>query len=198
MNKKRWWWLAPLCMILSACPFESTVPLEANPTEPVDSSLMGYWYGIVKDGSDFFGIEALEITKKSDSVYAIIRYGKGIKGDMILPDTAYFNGYTTRIDDLQFMNIEGFVNIEEPRTKKKPPQVRKQKVYYVSAIDLRNDTLDVKTITESFSTRKYFSGPGEFRQLVTEMLDRKKNIFDEQYSMKYRKIPKPQQIFPTR
>ena len=190
--------MAPFCMILSACPFESTVPLQASPTEPVDSSLMGYWYGIVKDGSDFFGIEALEITKKSDSVYAIIRYGKGIKGDMILPDTGYLKGYTSRIGDLWFMNIEGYVNIEEPRSKKRPQQVKKQKVFYVSAIDRRNDTLDVRTITETFSTKKYFSGPGEFNQLVTEMLERKKNIFDEQYSMKYRKIPKPQQIFPIR
>jgi hypothetical protein len=56
--------------------------------------LLGYWYGIVKDGSDFFGIEALDISKQSDSTYALIRYGKGIKDDFILPDTSYFSGYT--------------------------------------------------------------------------------------------------------
>jgi hypothetical protein len=181
---------------LSACPYESTVPLDASPVEPVDSSLVGYWYGIVKDGSDFFGIEALEISKKTDSVYSIVRYGKSIKGDMILPDTAYYSGYTSRIGDMWFMNVEGYVTIEEPRSKKKP-QVRRQKVFYASAIERRNDTLDVKTITESFTAKKYLSGPGEFRQLVAEMFDRKKNIFDEQYSIKYRKIPKPQQFFPT-
>ena len=194
--KKRWWALLPFCTILTACPFESTVPLEAGPAEPVDSSLLGYWYGIVKDGSDYFGIEALDISRKTDSVYSIIRYGKGIKGDMILPDTAFFTGFTSRIGDLKFMNIEGYVRFEE--IVKKKYVVRMQKVFYVSALNRSNDTLDVKTITESFSTRKYFSGPGEFRQLVIEMLERKKNIFDEQYSLKYRKIPKPQQLFPGR
>lgn len=182
--------------MLTACPFESTVPLEAGPAEPVDSSLVGYWYGIIKDGSDYFGIEALDITKKTDSLYSIIRYGKGIKGDMILPDTAYFTGFTSRIGEWNFMNLEGYVRIEE--TGKKNPKVHLQKVYYVSALHRSNDTLDVKTITESFSTRKFFSGPGEFRQLVTEMLGRKKNIFDEQYSLKYRKIPKPQPLIPAR
>jgi hypothetical protein len=53
-----------------------------------------------------------------------------------------------------------------------------------------NDTLEVKSVTESFSTRKFFNRPEEFKQLVSDNLG-KKNIFDEQYSMKYRKIPKP-------
>jgi hypothetical protein len=115
---------------------------------------------------------------------------------MILPDTAFFTGFTSRIGDWKFMNIEGYVRFEE--IVKKKYVVRMQKVFYVSALNRSNDTLDVKTITESFSTRKFFSGPGEFRQLVIEMLERKKNIFDEQYSLKYRKIPKPQQLFPGR
>ncbi|HEV7783186.1 MAG TPA: hypothetical protein VGO58_18050, partial [Chitinophagaceae bacterium] len=89
MTMKRLFWLLPITTVLCACPFESTVPLAPAPTEAVDSTLIGYWYGIVKDGSDFFGIEALDITQKSDSVYAITRYGKAVKGDIILPDTAY-------------------------------------------------------------------------------------------------------------
>lgn len=194
MAKKNWWWLLPLCTILSACPFESTVPMQARPGEQVDTNLVGYWYGIVKDGSDYFGIEALEITKQSDSVYAITRYGKGIKGDIIMPDTAYFTGYTSWIDQQQFMNVEGSIVTVETRSKK-PPKINTQKVYYISAIQRSNDTLDVRTLTESFSTRKYFSGPDEFRQLVNEMLSRQKNIYDDQYSLKYRKIAKPARMF---
>ena len=68
MTMKKLLWLLPLTTILYACPFESTVPLASGPTEPVDSSLLGYWYGIIKDFSDMFGIEALDITKQSDSV----------------------------------------------------------------------------------------------------------------------------------
>jgi hypothetical protein len=196
MAKKIFWWLLPLSMILTACPFESTVPMEPRPVEPVDSSLLGYWYGIVKDGSDYFGIEALDLTQKSDSTYAIIRYGKAIKGDMVMPDTAYFTGYTSYIGEQRFMNIEGSVSIEAG-TKKKP-EIKKLKVYYVSALNRRNDTLEVRTLTENFSTRKYFSGPPEFKQLVTEMLNRQRNIYDDQYSLKYRKIEKPLQMFPTR
>jgi hypothetical protein len=196
MARKLLWWILPLSMILTACPFESTVPMEPRPVEPVDSSLLGYWYGIVKDGSDYFGIEALDLTQKSDSTYAIIRYGKAIKGDMVMPDTAYFTGYTSYIGEQRFMNIEGSVSIEAG-TKKKP-EIKKLKVFYVSALNRRNDTLEVRTLTENFSTRKYFSGPPEFKQLVTEMLNRQRNIYDDQYSLKYRKIEKPLQMFPTR
>lgn len=189
-------WLLPLSIILSACPFESTVPLETGPVEPVDSTLIGYWYGIIKDGSDYFGIEALEIEKKSDSLYSITRYGKGMKGDMILPDTAYFTGFTSYIGDQRFMNLEGYITVEV--REKKNMVLKKNRVYYVSALTRSNDTLDVKTVTESFSTRKYFNSPSDFRQLVNEMLTRKGNIFDDQYSLKYRKIPKPAQLFPDR
>src|SRR5687768_11163000 len=101
--------ILPLSFLLCACPFESPVPLETGPTEPVDSTLFGYWYGIIKDGSDFFGIEALDIKKETDSSYSIIRYGKIAKGDIILPDTSYFTGYTSYIGDQRFMNLEGSV-----------------------------------------------------------------------------------------
>ena len=104
---------------LCACPFESNVPLESKPVEPVDSSLLGYWYGIVKDGSDFFGIEALDISKQSDSTYALIRYGKGIKDDFILPDTSYFSGYTSYLGNQRYMNVEGFILLVSPQGKKK-------------------------------------------------------------------------------
>lgn len=196
MAKKIWWWLLPICTLISACPFESTVPMEPRPVEPVDSSLLGYWYGIIKDGSDYFGIEALEISRQSDSVYSIIRYGKGIKGDMVLPDTALFTGYTSWIGQQRFMNVEGWVNIEEMNRKKR--EIKRQRVFYVSALDRKNDTLDVRAVTESFSTKKFFNTPADFKHLVTEMLSRQKNIYDDQYSLKYRKIPKPQQIYPNR
>jgi hypothetical protein len=196
MVKRSFLWLLPFCSLLAACPFESTVPMEKGPVEPVDSSLMGYWYGIIKDGSDYFGIEALEISPKSDSVYEIIRYGKAIKGDMVLPDTSLFTGYTSYIGDQRFMNVEGWVTIEEIEKKKRV--YRKQKVFYLSALERRNDTLEVKAVTESFSTKKFFNQPAEFKQLVSQMLDRRMNIYDDQYSLRYRKIPKPAQIFPTR
>jgi len=161
-----------------------------KPTEAVDSTLLGYWYGIVKDGSDFFGIEALDISKESDSVYNITRYGKAVKGDIILPDTAHFTGYTSYIGDQRFMNIEGTIVLVDASNKKNP-KVTTQKVFYVSAIQRSNDTLDVRTITESFTTQKYFHRPADFRQLVSTFLDKKKNIYDEQYSLKYHKIQRP-------
>lgn len=187
----------PLATILSACPFESKVPMAAAPSGPVDSTLLGYWYGIVKDGSDFFGIEALDISKQSDSVYAITRYGKAIKGDIILPDTAYFTGHTSYIGEQRFMNIEGFVLIVTPR-RNKQPEYRKEKVYYLATLDMRNDTLHVKTITESFSpTRKDFNTADELRRVITDAINQQKSIYDEQYSLSYRKIlkPKPQKGF---
>lgn len=143
-----------------------------------------------------YGIEALDITKQSDSVYAITRYGKAIKGDMILPDTAYFTGYTSYIGEQRYMNIEGFILHVTPR-KNKAPEITKEKVYYMAAMKLRNDTLTVKTITEGFSTRKTFKSSDELRQLVTDLASQNKNIYDEQYSLSYKKIQKPQPARPN-
>lgn len=191
-------WLLPLSFILAACPFESSVPLAPGPSEPVDSSLYGYWYGIIKDGSDVFGIEALEISQQSDSVYNIIRYGKGIKGDIILPDTGYYTGFTSWINGQQYMNVEGSITITVPR-RKKEPEIRKEKIYYLALMNRRNDTLSVKTITDGFSpTRRVIRTPQELSQLVTETLAQQKNIYDEMYTLSYRKIPKPKQFYPNR
>jgi hypothetical protein len=192
--KKMIWWLLPLCFALSACPYESTVPMAPGPMEPVDSTLFGYWYGIIKDGSDFWGIEALEITKQSDSSYAITRYGKGVKGDMILPDTAYYTGFTSYIGEQRFMNIEGFVTISVPR-RNKEPEIRKDKIYYLSLLERRNDTINVKTVTEGFTpSRRVLRTPDELRGLITESLGQQKNIYDEQYTLSYHKIAKPQPL----
>src|SRR5690242_3231374 len=179
MTMKKLLWFLPLTIILYACPFESKVPMASAPVEPVDSSLVGYWYGIIKDFSDMFGIEALEITKESDSVYSITRYGKAIKGDMILPDTAHFTGYTSYIGEQRYMNVEGTVLIVTPR-KNKQPDIKKEKVYYLAAMTMNHDTLTVRTITETFSTRKKFGSPEELKQFVATLAEQK-NIFDDQY-----------------
>jgi hypothetical protein len=191
MRGLKFLWILPLGFVISACPYESKVPLAAGPLEPVDSALLGYWYGIIKDGSDFFGIEALDISKQSDSVYSIIRYGKGVKGDIILPDTSYFTGYTSTLGDQRYMNIESSVVIEVPR-RNKPPERKTEKVYYLSALTRKNDTLFVQTITENFSpSRRVIKSPADLSQLVKETLEQQKNIFDDQYTLSYRKIPKP-------
>lgn len=180
----RFLWLLPLSFILYACPFESNVPLEKAPVEPIDSSLLGYWYGIIKDGSDFFGIEALEISRQSDSVYAIIRYGKAVKGDIILPDTAYYTGFSTRIGEQSFMSIQA-----------PAPDGQAGNVYYLAAFGFNQDTMQVKTITETFTTRKYFSRPEELKKLLSDRLSQR-TIYDDLFTLSYRKIPKPARFQP--
>lgn len=190
MKRKKLLWLLPLAVILYACPFESKVPLASRPAEPVDTSLLGYWYGIIKDGSDYFGIEALEIDKKSDSVYTITRYGKSIKGSFISPDTAYFSGYTCWIGEQRFMNIVGTITTEVLR-RKKAPEYRTENVYYLAAIKRSHDTLSVRTITDRFSPdQAFFNNTVELVETVTAMLKEKKNIYDEQYSLSYKKMQK--------
>lgn len=191
MTSKKILLLPLLGFVLCACPFESTVPLASRPAEAVDTTLFGYWYGIVKDGSDYFGIEALEIDKQSDSVYSITRYGKAVKGDIILPDTSYFTGYISHIGNQRFMNVEGSVVITTLRGRK-PPDIKVLKVFYLSDIHRSNDTLTVKTITEKFSpARKSFSSPDMLQKEVVEMLSQNINIYDDLYSLSYRKIEKP-------
>ncbi len=184
MTKLRWLLLLPLSVLLYACPFESNVPLEKAPVEPIDSSLLGYWYGIIKDGSDYFGIEALEISRLSDSVYAITRYGKAVKGDIILPDTAYFTGFSTRVGEQAYMSLEA------PSPEGKPG-----KVYYLAAFGMSHDTLQVRTVTETFTTRKYFSRPEDLRKLLLDM-HQQRNIYDDLFTLSYRKIPKPDRFQP--
>ncbi len=181
-------------MGLYACPYESPVALEPGPVEPVDSSLLGYWYGIVKDGSDFFGVEALDITQQSDSVYAITRYGKAVKGDIILPDTAHFTGYTSYVEGQRFMNVEGSIVIVNKR-RNKPPEVKTQKLFYLASLTLRNDTVTIKTITENFSPdQKVFNDREALKKAVTQLITEKKNIYDDVYSLAYRKIQRPQPL----
>ena len=188
---KKLLYLLPLCIILYACPYESNVALEQHPVEPVDNSLLGYWYGIVKDGSDFFGIEALDISKKTDSTYSIIRYGKAAKGDIILPDTSYFTGFVSYLNGQRFMNVEGSVVIVTTRGKKQA-EVNTQKVFYLANFDMQRDTLSLRTITENFSpNRRGFNTPDELKNAILDMVAKEKNIYDDLYSLSYRKIQKP-------
>ena len=171
--------------------------MEHGPTEAIDSSLLGYWYGIIKDGSDFFGIEALDITRQTDSIYSVIRYGKSIKGDIISPDTAYFTGYTSWVGDQRFMNIESSILNVITKKKKAPPIVQTEKVYYLAAFEIHHDTLRMKTISENFlPVHKDFHSPEELKQTVIALTGEKKNIYDDLYSLSYRKIPRPQPTKP--
>jgi hypothetical protein len=187
--------LACLSFIITGCPYESPLPLDAKPTEPIDTSLLGFWYGIVKDGSDYFGIEALEIAKETDSTYNIIRYGKAIKGDMVLPDTAYFTGFISYIDQQRVFNIE--TNIVEliPRRNKKP-EVRTTRIYYLSPFTVSHDTMQVHTVTDGFygRTPRWNSGE-ELRQKIRQLLSENKNIYDDIYKLSYRKMEKPKKFF---
>ncbi|TMI65709.1 MAG: hypothetical protein E6H07_07310 [Bacteroidetes bacterium] len=187
--------LACLSFIITGCPYESPLPLDAKPTEPIDTSLLGFWYGIVKDGSDYFGIEALEIAKETDSTYNIIRYGKAIKGDMVLPDTAYFTGFISYIDQQRFFNIE--TNIVEmiPRKNKKP-EIRTTRIYYLSPFTVSHDTMQVRTITDGFygRTPRWNSGE-ELKQKIRQLLSENKSIYDDIYKLSYRRIEKPKKFF---
>ncbi|HEX7902290.1 MAG TPA: hypothetical protein VF487_00325 [Chitinophagaceae bacterium] len=196
---KRLLLILPVVVLLYACPYEAPLALEPAPVEPVDSSLLGYWYGIIKDGSDYFGIEALEITRKTDSLYAITRYGKAVKGDMVLPDTAYFTGFTSRINDQLFMNLESSIVLVSTNTRKsKQPEVKTQTIFYISAFAVRHDTMTVKTITDNFSplARKGFKNSEQLKKEVQTAIEQKKNIYDDIYTLSYRKIEKPQPLKP--
>ena len=187
--------LACLSFIITGCPYESPLPLDAKPTEPIDTSLLGFWYGIVKDGSDYFGIEALEIAKETDSTYNIIRYGKAIKGDMVLPDTAYFTGFISYIDQQRFFNIEANIVEMIPRKNKKP-EIRTTRIYYLSPFTVSHDTMQVRTITDGFygRTPRWNSGE-ELKQKIRQLLSENKNIYDDIYKLSYRRIEKPKKFF---
>jgi hypothetical protein len=170
--------------------------MEPRPVETIDSSLLGYWYGIVKDGSDFFGIEALEISQKSDSTYGIVRYGKAAKGDIILPDTSYFTGYVSYIGDQRFMNVQGGLVTVKTR-KNKAPEIVTENIYYLANFSTRNDTMAMKAVTENFSPNKQgFRRSEDYKAMVTELLGQQKNIYDDLYALSYHKIQKPVPIKP--
>lgn len=187
--------LISLSILICGCPYESPLPLDDKPTEPVDSALFGFWYGIVKDGSDFFGIEALEISKESDSTYKIIRYGKAVKGDMVLPDTAYFSGFTSRIGDQRFFNIATFIVEIVPR-KNKRSEIKTTNVFYLSPFSIKNDTMQVQTIADGFSGKNpRWHSTNELKQQIRQLMGENKNIYDDTYKLSYRKIEKPKSFF---
>jgi hypothetical protein len=93
------------------------------------------------------------------------------------------------------MNIEGSVTIAVPK-RNKQTEYRTEKIYYLSVLERRNDTLHVKTITDDFSSRKTFKTPDDLKQLVSESLNKQKNIYDELYALSYRKTQKPQPLKP--
>ena len=149
---------------------------------------------LFRSGSDFFGIEALDITQQSDSTYSIIRYGKAAKGDIILPDTSYFTGYISYIGGQRFMNVEGSIVTVQTRGKK-PPVVVTEKVFYLANFERRNDTLSMKTISEDFPhPRTGFKNPEELVKSIMSLTAQQKNIYDDLYSLSYRKIPRPQPL----
>jgi hypothetical protein len=187
--------VAGISIVITGCPYESPLPLDARPTEAVDSSLFGFWYGIVKDGSDYFGIEALEISKETDSTYNIIRYGKAVKGDMVLPDTAYFTGFVSYIDQQRVFNIA--TNIVEiiPR-RNKAPEVKTTRVYYLSPFTVSHDTMQVKTITDGFYAKNpHWKSNNDLKEKLRQMMADKINIYDDIYKLSYRKIEKPKKFF---
>lgn len=187
--------LTSLSFILGGCPYESPLPLDEKPTEPIDSSLLGFWYGIVKDGSDYFGIEALEIDIEADSMYKITRYGKAIKGDMILPDTAYFTGFTSRVSEERFFNIATSIVEIIPR-RNKEPEVRTTKIYYLSPFSVKNDTMQVRTITDGFYGRTpHWNSNVALKEKLRQLMLEKKEIYDDIYKLSYRKIEKPKKFF---
>ena len=94
------------------------------------------------------------------------------------------------------MNVQGSVVIVNTR-RNKAPEIITQKVFYLANFDMRNDTLNMKTITENFSTsRNGFQTPQELKRVVTDMTAQQKNIYDDLYSLSYKKIPKPQPVKP--
>ena len=195
--KKLLYLLLPLSFVLSACPFESPVPLAARPAEPVDISLIGYWYGIITDGSDYFGIEALEIAKQSDSVYSITRYGKVVKDDTYLRDTSHFTGFISYLGEERFMNVEGSVIFVIPATKKQAESRKEKKFYYLASLERRKDTLSVKTIREGFSpSRRTLNIPDDLKRMVSESLGQKVDIYEEDFTLSYKKITKPIPLKP--
>jgi hypothetical protein len=184
-----------LSVVICGCPYESPLPLDAKPTEAVDTSLFGFWYGIIKDGSDFFGIEALEISKETDSTYKITRYGKAIKGTMVLPDTAFFTGFTSTVGDQRYFNVVSSVVELIPRKNKKP-ELRTTRVYYLSPFSVRNDTLQVRTITDGFVGKNpRWHSNEELKQQIQKLMAEDKNIYDDVYKLSYRKIEKPKSFY---
>jgi hypothetical protein len=186
-----------LSIILCGCPYESPIPMDEKPVEPVDTALLGFWYGIVKDGSDYFGIEALEIGKESDSTYNITRFGKAIKGDMVLPDTAYFTGFISHVGNQRYFNIATTI-VEVVPLKNKKTEIRTTKIYYLSPFVVTNDTLQVKTITDGFYGRypRWKSGD-EIKQTISRLTAENKDIYDDIYKLSYRKMEKPKSFFNT-
>jgi hypothetical protein len=98
------------------------------------------------------------------------------------------------VGDKKYMNVMAEIVLEEPRRNGRTKELKKQRVYYVAGIDWQRDTLQVNTVTETFSIKKNFRSTEEFKQAVLLQAGNAKDLYDEQYSLSYRKMPKPQPV----
>jgi len=140
--------LAMAVVILTACPYASTVPID-TPSVKVQNTLMGKW---IKAGDESnTNPNYFVITKNDDFKYKII------KNEYNSYDSAYkatiYISHISKIDNIQFMNMQQDGSGD----------------YYLYKIDLAQNEFSLFEITDNIDEK--FSNPAELKAFV------KKNMY---------------------
>ncbi|HOZ77714.1 MAG TPA: hypothetical protein PLY34_06945 [Ferruginibacter sp.] len=143
-----------VCIVLCGCPYESFYPIDKDPQQYIDESLLGKWASFVARPS--FENEYIEspvkiiFEKRSDMEYniAITGYIDDLrKFKVVENDTIRGVGFISVIDSRQFLNT----------------QIRGK--YYIAEIKRVNELFSLLTLKENF-TAKFVKSSTELRNAL--------------------------------
>ena len=136
----------PILILLTACPYESSVPItEAD--KPIDKMLLGKWVKTDEQGSDYPS-EYYQINDLGGKLYEVMKYSINSE------DSTYTNEtYISHISDLSKNgNSVKFLNM------------KKDGNYYLHRIDLTSDNFVLFEVTDNIDEK--FDSSSELKAFV--------------------------------
>lgn len=137
----------PILILLTACPYETKVPI-SEADKPVDANLLGKWY---KDGEvdKEYPEEYYNIVKDNDNSYKIAKMELNSE-DSTYKEEVYIS-HITRLQDLNEKKYQ-FLNM------------RKDGTYYLHRIELSNERFVLYEVTDNIDEK--FNTNDELKKFV--------------------------------
>ena len=152
--------LLALCILFTACPYESSVPISA-PTEKINSKMIGSWKTI-KDGGEIY-----RISRKDDLNYMIEEFD----GNNKLTNT--YIAFSSTVNDKVFLNVRN--EKQEDRDGK----------FMLLKVELIGDSLlNADNVTQNITEQ--FKSSEELKNFIAE--DMKNSYFFEKEKLNLKKV----------
>lgn len=146
-NLVKTFWLLPMMILLTACPYESQVPItDAN--NPIDKTLLGNWYKEGEQGTEY-PTEYYKITSMTPELYQIT------KMEMNSEDSTYREeSYVSHMSVLKGSDNKEYKFLN----------MKKDGNFYLHRVDLSEKRFVLYEVTDNIDER--FSTSDELREFV--------------------------------